>query len=118
MKNPRYGILTHQLGLDPIYIEVDNRLSPTIDLHIFNNFPIAWMSHNNITNATQCPGFPAMIILLMIVFIRLYDPANSSNFMLKNFIWQRHRVATQNQKKAFLGNVPFKIRNILNTKNI
>ncbi len=51
MKNPWYGILTHHLGLDPVYIEINNRLSPTMDLHLFNNFPIAWMSRNNVTNA-------------------------------------------------------------------
>lgn len=56
VKNLRYSIPTHQLGLDPIYIDVDNRLSPTINDS----------------------------------FIRLYDVANSSNFMLKIFIWQRH----------------------------
>lgn len=52
MKNPWYGILTHHLGLDQVYIEINNRLSPTMDLHLFNNFPIAWMSRNNVTNAT------------------------------------------------------------------
>ena len=52
MKNPWYGILTHHLGLDQVYIEINNRLSPTMDLHLFNNFPIAWMSRNNVINAT------------------------------------------------------------------
>ncbi|MDN5210817.1 hypothetical protein QQ020_02120 [Fulvivirgaceae bacterium BMA12] len=61
MKNPWYGILTHHLGLDPVYVEINNRLSPTMDLHLFNNFPIAWMSRNNVTKATlRAPDLSVM----------------------------------------------------------